>query len=45
MMKFVMLRHWYSNQFDDRALIQMYWEDQQVANIPKVRCEIGWLWQ
>ena len=28
-----------------RVSIQMYWEDQQVATIPKVRHETGWLWE
>ena len=27
------------------VFVQTYWEDQQVATMPKVRCEIGWLWQ
>ena len=33
------------NQCDDRVTVQTYWEDQQVATIPKVRHETGWLWQ
>ena len=27
------------------VFIQMYWKDQQVAIIPQVRCQIGWLWK
>ena len=27
------------------VFVQMYWETQQVAIVPQVRCEVGWLWQ
>ena len=37
--------HWCTGQRNDSVPIQTYWKYQQVATIPQVRYETGWLWQ